>query len=139
LAEGFSRLGVPVFLADVKGDLAGLAMPGTASDRIQQRVTQIGITGFSQEANPVLFWDLYGEKGHPIRTTVSELGPTLLARLLELNDTQAGVLEVAFSAADDQGLLLLDLEDLRALLTYVGENRKEISAQYGLVSPQSIA
>ncbi len=139
LAEGFSRMGVPVFMADVKGDVAGLAMPGSPGDRIRERVESIGITDYSQEASPVLFWDLYGRKGHPVRTTISEMGPTLLGRILELNDTQSGVLEIAFKLADDQGLLLLDLPDLRALLTFVAENRKVISTEYGLVSPQSVA
>ncbi|MFZ5563804.1 MAG: helicase HerA-like domain-containing protein [Thermodesulfobacteriota bacterium] len=139
LAEGFSRMGVPVFMADVKGDVAGLAMAGTPGEKIQQRVAQIGMEGYAGEAGPVLFWDLFGKAGHPVRATVSEMGPALLARILELNDTQAGVLEIAFKLADDQGLLLLDLDDLRALLTFVVDNRKEISGQYGLVSPQSVA
>lgn len=138
LAEGFSRLGVPVFLADVKGDVAGLAAAGTADERIRQRATQVGIDPFTPEANPVVFWDLYGQAGHPVRTTVSELGPTLLGRMLELNDTQAGVLEIAFKLADEQGLLLLDLDDLRALLRFVADHRSDISAQYGLVSSQSV-
>ena len=139
LAEGFSRLGVPVFMADVKGDIAGLAMAGAANEKIQQRVAQIGIEGYAPEASPVLFWDVYGKAGHPVRTTVSEIGPSLLARILELNDVQAGTLEVAFKLADDQGLLLLDLDDLRALLGFVADNRKEISADYGLVSTPSVA
>jgi len=139
LAEGFSRMGVPVFMADVKGDVSGLAMAGQSSDRLMQRAAKIGMEGFSTEASPVLFWDLYGQAGHPVRTTISEIGPTLLSRILELNDTQTGILEVAFKLADDQGLLLLDLDDLRALLSFVAENRKDISAQYGLVSAQSIA
>jgi len=139
LAEGFSRLGVPVFMADVKGDVSGLAMAGIPNEKIQQRVAQIGIVGYANEANPVLFWDLYGRAGHPVRTTISEIGPTLLGRLLALNDIQAGVLEIAFKLADDQGLLLLDLDDLRALLGFVTDNRKEISTQYGLVSTQSVA
>ena len=139
LAEGFSRLGVPVFMADVKGDVAGLAMAGIANQKIQQRVAQIGIEGFQNEANPVLFWDLYGQAGHPIRTTISEIGPTLLGRILELNDTQTGILEIAFKMADDQGLLLLDLDDLRTLLGFVADNRKEISSHYGLISAQSVA
>ena len=139
MAEGFSRLGVPVFLADVKGDVAGLAMPGVASDKVKQRAAQIGVDGYVNEASPVVFWDLYGKTGHPVRTTVSEMGPTLLARILQLNETQAGVLEIAFKLADDRGLLLLDLDDLRALLGFVAENRKEISAGYGLVSATSIA
>jgi len=139
LAEGFSRMGVPVFMADVKGDVSGLAMAGQPGDRLMQRAAKIGMEGFATEASPVLFWDLYGQAGHPVRTTISEIGPTLLSRILELNDTQTGILEVAFKLADDQGLLLLDLDDLRALLGFVAENRKDISAQYGLVSAQSIA
>jgi hypothetical protein len=139
LAEGFSRLGVPVFMADVKGDVAGLALAGIPNEKIQQRVAQIGIEGYANEANPVVFWDLYGKAGHPVRTTISEIGPSLLGRMLEINDTQVGMLEIAFKLADDQGLLLLDLDDLRALLGFVAENRKEISTQYGLVSTQSVA
>ena len=139
LAEGFSRLGVPVFMADVKGDVAGLALAGITNEKVRQRVAQIGIDGYTNEANPVLFWDIYGKAGHPVRTTISEIGPSLLGRILEINDTQAGMLEIAFKLADDQGLLLLDLDDLRALLTFVADNRKEISIQYGLVSTQSVA
>ncbi|MBP1746777.1 MAG: ATPase [Deltaproteobacteria bacterium] len=139
MAEGFSRMGVPVFMADVKGDVAGLAMAGISNEKIQQRVKQIGIEDYTNEANPVLFWDLYGKNGHPVRTTISEIGPSLLGRILEINDTQAGMLEIAFKLADDQGLLLLDLDDLRALLSFVADNRKEISTQYGLVNSQSIA
>jgi DNA helicase HerA-like ATPase len=139
LAEGFSRLGVPVFMPDVKGDVAGLAMPGTGDERIQQRVKQIGMQGYAPEANPVVFWDLYGKLGHPVRTTVSEIGPSLLGRILDLNDVQVGTMEVSFKLADDRGLLLLDLADLRALLTFVAENRKDISAQYGLVSTSSLS
>jgi len=139
LAEGFSRLGVPVFMADVKGDVAGLAMAGSGGEKIQQRAAQIGMIGYTPEASPVVFWDLYGKAGHPVRTTVSEIGPSLLARILEVNDTQAGVLEIAFKLADDRGLLLLDLDDLRALLAFVADHRKEISTSYGLVSPQSVA
>jgi hypothetical protein len=139
LAEGFSRLGVPVFMADVKGDVAGLALAGVPNEKIQQRIAQIGIEGYANEANPVVFWDLYGKAGHPVRTTISEIGPSLLGRMLEINDTQVGMLEIAFKLADDQGLLLLDLDDLRALLGFVSDNRKEISTQYGLVSTQSVA
>lgn len=139
LAEGFSRLGVPVFMADVKGDVAGLAMAGSPSERIRERVAQIGIEGFSHEANPVVFLDVFGKAGHPVRTTISEMGPSLLGRILELNDTQEGILEIAFKLADDQGLLLLDMDDLRALLNFVAENRTEISTHYGLVSTQSIS
>ncbi len=139
MAEGFSRLGVPVFMADVKGDVSGLAMAGKPSEKLNQRAELIGIDGYTNEANPVLFWDLYGEEGHPVRTTISEIGPTLLARMLELNDTQSGILDIAFKMADDRGLLLLDLDDLRALLGFIAENRKQISTEYGLVSAQSIA
>ncbi len=139
MAEGFSRLGVPVFMADVKGDIAGLAVPGVANEKIAARVQQIGVEAYANEASPVVFWDLYGKLGHPVRTTVSEVGPLLLSRMLELNDTQSGVLDIAFKLADDQGLLLLDLDDLRALLGFVAEARAEVSQQYGLVSPQSIA
>ena len=138
LAEGFSRLGVPVFMADVKGDVAGLACAGTPGDRVRERVERIGIDGFTHEATPVVFWDVYGENGHPVRATISEIGPTLLARMLELNDTQSGVLDIAFAFADDEGLLLLDLDDLRSLLSFVAERRKEIQTTYGLVSTQSV-
>lgn len=139
LAEGFSRLGVPVFMADVKGDISGLAVAGTTNEKITSRIQQIGIEGYVNEANPTVFWDLYGKKGHPIRTTVSEFGPTLFNRILELNETQSGVLDIAFKLADDEGLLLLDLKDLRALLNFVSENKSEISRKYGLVSPASVA
>lgn len=139
LAEGFSRMGVPVFMADVKGDVAGLSIPGIMNEKIRQRVDQIVIDAYTNEASPVLFWDVFGKSGHPIRTTISEIGPGLLARMLELNDIQSGTLEIAFKLADDQGLLLLDLDDLRSLLTFVADNRNEISKQYGLVSTQSIA
>ena len=138
LAEGFSRLGVPVFLADVKGDVAGLAMPGSGSEKLQSRIAQLGITDYKNEAAPVVFWDLWGKAGHPVRTTVSEMGPTLLGRILELNDTQSGVLDILFKLADDRGLLLLDLADFRALLNLIAEERQDISTSYGLVSTQSI-
>lgn len=138
LAEGFSRLGVPVFMADVKGDVAGLAMAGASNEKIEDRVCQIGVEGYVNEPNPVVFWDLYGKLGHPVRTTVSEMGPTLLARILELNEVQTGILQIAFKMVDDEKLLLLDLDDLRAVLTLVHENRKTISQKYGLVSAQSL-
>ena len=138
LAEGFSKLGVPVFLADVKGDLAGLAEAGAMSDKLKARIDKIGIT-WTPAANPVVFWDIFGKLGHPVRTTVSEMGPTLFGRLLELNDIQCGVLEVVFKAADDNGLLLLDLKDLRALLTWASDNAKDLSQRYGLISATSIA
>ncbi len=139
LAEGFSRLGVPVFMADVKGDVSGLSIAGTTNEKITSRVEQIGIEGYVNEASPTVFWDLYGKKGHPIRTTVSEFGPTLFNRILELNETQSGVLDIAFKLADDEGLLLLDLKDLRALLNFVSEHKTDISKKYGLVSPTSVA
>jgi DNA helicase HerA-like ATPase len=139
LAEGFSRMGVPVFMADVKGDIAGLAIAGTMNEKIQTCVADIGITDYVNEASPVAFWDLYGKKGHPVRTTVSEFGPDLFARVLELNETQAGVLDIAFKLADDDGLLLLDLEDLRAVLNHVSESKTGVSTKYGLVSPASVA
>ena len=139
LAEGFSRIGVPVFLADVKGDVAGLAVAGAGGEKLLQRAAEIGVADYAPEASPVLFWDLYGKLGHPVRTTVSEMGPTLLGRVLELNDTQSGVLDIVFKLADVRGLLLLDLDDLRALLALVVEERKSVSAEYGLVSAQSVA
>src|SRR5215468_3999022 len=139
LAEGFSRLGVPVVIADVKGDVAGLAMPGASSDQVRERAARTGAEGWTPEASPVVFWDLYGKAGHPLRATISEIGPALLGRILELNDVQTGVLEIVFRLADDRGLLLLDLDDLRALLTFTAENREEISTRFGLVGAQSIA
>ena len=127
LAEGFSRMGVPVFMADVKGDVAGLALAGITNEKIQQRVAQIGMEGYANEASPVLFWDLYGKAGHPVRTTISEIGPSLLGRILEINETQEGMLEIAFKLADDQGLLLLDLDDLRALLGFrLGQSQGDL-------------
>lgn len=138
LAEHFSRLGVPVFLADVKGDLAGLAAAGSHSEKLQSRLDTIGMPDWRAEPNPVIFWDLFGQLGHPLRTTITEMGPTLLARVLELNDTQSGVLEIAFRLADDNAWLLLDLDDLRSLLGFVAEQRKEVSERYGLVSTASI-
>ena len=138
MAEGFSRMGVPVFMADAKGDVAGLAAAGAPHAKIDERVATIGIEDYRQEPSPVVFWDLWGRQGHPVRTTVSEIGPTLLARMLELNDTQEGVLNVAFRVADDSGLLLLDLKDLRALLSHVAENRRTVSQEFGLVSSASL-
>jgi DNA helicase HerA-like ATPase len=139
VAEGFSRIGVPVFMADVKGDLAGLSQPIAPHPKIEERLRKIGITDFVPTAWPVVFWDLFGVKGHPVRTTLSEMGPLLLSNLLELNDTQEGVLNVAFRVADEQGLLLLDLEDLRALLRFVADNAKPFSRQYGNISAASVA
>ncbi len=142
MAEQFSARGVPVFLADVKGDLAGIAMPGSPTfkhaDAIEARAKQLGIDPFTYADNPVVFWDLYGEAGHPIRTTISEMGPLLLARLLGLNETQEGVLNVAFRYADDNGLLLLDLPDLQATLMACAENASALAAKYGNVSKASV-
>ena len=138
LAESFSRLGVPVFAADIKGDLSGVARAGGEHPKITERVQSIGIAEHVFEGCPTLFWDVLGEKGHPVRTTVSEMGPVLLSNLLELNETQEGILQIAFSLADDQGLLLLDLKDLRAMLNWVGDNAKDLSREYGLVSRQSV-
>ncbi|MGK0673697.1 MAG: helicase HerA-like domain-containing protein [Halothiobacillaceae bacterium] len=138
LAEGFSRMGTPVFLADIKGDLAGLSQAGVEHPRIRERVEKLGLHDHTFEAAPVVFWDVYGELGHPLRTTISEMGPLLLARLLNLNETQSGVLNIAFRLADEEGLLLLDLKDLRAMVQYVGEHAKELTATYGNVSAASV-
>jgi DNA helicase HerA-like ATPase len=138
LAESFSRLGVPVFTADIKGDLSGLAGAGKAHPKITERLDYIQIPDHPFEGSPVLFWDVFGKQGHAVRTTVSEMGPTLLANLLELNETQEGVLQIAFSLADDEGLLLLDLKDLRAMLNWVADNAGELEREYGRVSKQSV-
>ena len=138
LAEGFSDMGVPVFLADIKGDLAGMVQPGTHSDNIANRLTQCGVPTFEYRTFPTVFWDVFGKEGHPVRTTVSEMGPTLLARLMNLNDTQAGVLSILFRVADDENMLLLDLKDLKAMLAYIGEHAKEYTLDYGNVSMASV-
>ena len=138
LAEGLSRIGVPVFMADVKGDLAGLSQAGEAKGKIKERIEQLKLKDVAFEPCPVVFWDAFGQQGHPVRTTVSEMGPLLLARMLGLNETQGGVLTLAFKIADDNGLLLLDLKDLRALLQHVGDNAKQFTTQYGNVSSASI-
>lgn len=138
LAEGFSNLGVPVFMADVKGDLAGIAAPGKKEGKFAERLQKLGLTNWEGCGYPVTFWDVYGELGHPVRATVSELGPFLLSRLLNLNDTQSGVLSIVFRVADDNGMLLLDLKDLQAMLGFVGENAKELTLKYGNVSAASI-
>ena len=138
IAEQFSKAGVPVFMADVKGDLAGLSQKGEPKPKIEERIRQLGVADLIYEACPVGFWDAYGAQGHPVRTTVSELGPLLLARLLNLNDTQQGVLTLVFKIADDNGLLLLDLKDLRAMLQFVGDNAKQFTTQYGNISAASI-
>ncbi len=139
LAEGFSNAGVPVFCSDIKGDLAGLAAAGEAKDFLAKRAEQIGFSDeYSFEAFPVVFWDLFGKQGHPVRTTVSEMGPLLLSRMLDLNDTQEGVLNIAFRVADDDGHLLLDLKDLQALLVHVAERSNELKIRFGNISPASV-
>jgi DNA helicase HerA-like ATPase len=138
MAERFSEIGVPVFLADVKGDLAGISLPGGDNPKVSERIQLLKLTDHSPAAFPVTFWDLFGEQGHPVRSTVSEMGPVLLSRLLNLNETQSGVLQIAFKYADDNRLLLLDLKDLRSLLQYVGDNRQAITTAYGNVSAASI-
>lgn len=138
MIERFSDIGVPVFVSDVKGDVAGLAAPGGGNDKVDERLAELGLPALAPTGFPVVFWDVYGEQGHPVRSTVSEMGPLLLARLLELNDTQTGVLQVAFAYADDQKLPLIDLADLRALLNHVNEHRKELNVDYGSVAPASI-
>src|SRR4030066_568055 len=138
MAESFSKIGVPVFMADVKGDLSGICMPGSPNPKIDVRIKQLGLTGHSFSGCPVTFWDILGELGHPVRTTISEMGPLLLSRLLNLNDTQSGVLSLVVKVADDNGLLLLDLKDLRTMLAFVGENAKQFTTDYGNVSPASI-
>ena len=138
LAEHFSRMGVPVFLADVKGDLAGMCQPGGENPKIRERAELFGLGQFDFRAYPVVFWDLFGEQGHPLRTTISEIGPLLLSRILDLNETQGGVLSLVFRVADDEGLLLLDLKDLRAMLQHVAENAKTLTTSYGNVSAASI-
>lgn len=138
LAESFSRLGVPVFLADAKGDVSSLAKAGTSSPKFDERLKLLGIESIPFTASPVIFWDLFGQQGHPIRTTISEIGPLLLARMLNLNDTQEGVLSAVFRIADDQGLLLIDFKDLKAMLTYVSENAADLKAEYGNLSPASL-
>ncbi len=139
MAESFSALGVPVFLADIKGDLAGCCRTGARSDKIDQRLESVGIDPeeFEYRPFPVRFWDVFGEMGHPVRTTVSEMGASLLARLLDLTDVQAGVLSIVFRVADDKGWLLIDLKDLRSMVSYVAEHVAEFTTQYGNVSKQS--
>ena len=138
LAEAFSDIGVPVFMADVKGDLSGMSQAGVEKDFLEKRASTIQLEDYEYKAFPSIFWDLYGEKGHPIRTTISEMGPLLLSRLLDLNEIQEGVLNIGFKIADDEGLLLLDLKDLRQMLVYLAENASAISTEYGNVSKASI-
>src|SRR5881392_2903783 len=137
LAENFSARGVPVFMADVKADLAGLSQPGGNNPKILERAKELKIDNFTGEAFPVVFWDVFGEQGHPVRATISEMGPLLLGRLLELNDTQEGVLNMVFKIADENGLLLLDLKDLRSMLQYVADNADQFKTQYGNISAAS--
>ncbi|MES9938244.1 MAG: helicase HerA-like domain-containing protein, partial [Sedimenticola sp.] len=137
LAEGFSRMGVPVFAADIKGDLSGLAAASSGKD-FSSRLQAIGIEDHTESPSPVLFWDLFGDNGHPVRTTISEMGPLVLASLLELNETQEGLLYAAFRIADDEGMLLLDLKDLRSMLNWMGDNARELRNEYGNISSQSI-
>ncbi len=137
LAEAFSGIGVPVFLADVKGDLSGLALPGGDNPKVVERAAAVGVTP-EWKGFPVVFWDLFGEKGHPVRATVSEMGPLLLSRMLGLNETQAGVLTIAFKVADDSGLLLLDLKDLRSMVQHVGDEAEKYRTAYGNISPASV-
>ena len=138
LAEGFSRMGVPVFLADIKGDLTGITQAGVVGDKLAAILKDRGLDTPEPVACPATLWDVFGEQGHPVRATVSDLGPLLLARMLDLNETQTGVLNLVFKIADDNGLLLLDLKDLRAMLQYVGDNAKDFTTQYGNISAASI-
>ncbi len=138
VAESFSEMGVPVFLADIKGDLSGMCAPGVENKHIRRSIDTMGLGDFQYTAYPVRFFDVYGKQGHPVRTTISDMGPELIARLLGLNDTQSGVLRIVFRIADDEGLLLLDLKDLRSMVQYVGDNAKEYKLTYGNISPQSV-
>jgi uncharacterized protein len=138
LAEKFSRMGVPVFMSDVKGDFSGISQAGSENPKIQERIEQLALEDFEFTASPVAFWDVFGAQGHPVRSTISDMGPLLLSRLLNLNDTQMGVLSLVFKIADDDGLLLLDLKDLRSMLKYVGDNAKEFQTEYGAVSTASV-
>ena len=138
MAEGFSEMGVPVFLGDIKGDLSGMVKPGEQTDKVTERLIQTGVADFRHDSYPTVFWDVYGKSGHPIRATVSEMGPMLLARMLSLNETQAGVLNILFRVADDEGMLLVDLKDIKAMLAYVGENASNYTLHYGNVSKASI-
>ena len=138
LAENFSHQGVPVFLADIKGDLSGISKAGKAHEKITERIEKIQIEDFNFQANPTVFWDVFSKQGHPVRTTISELGPLLISHMLELNDTQTGIIYSCFKIADDQGLLLLDLKDLRSMLMWMSENSKELKSEYGNISAASV-
>ena len=138
LAEGFSRHGVPVFMTDIKGDLSGICQAGKPHPKVAERVRHIGIDNFAFDNNTCIFWDLYGEKGHPIRVSVSDMGPILLSRLLNLNDTQEGIITIVFRFADEEGLLLLDLKDLKTILKFIGDNAKQLRSEYGNISSASV-
>src|SRR6201995_1024671 len=137
MAEGFARAGVPVFAADIKGDLSGISEAGAATDFLVKRAADMGLT-YQPDQFSAIFWDVFGEEGHPVRATVTEMGPLLLSRMMDLNDVQAGVLNIAFKVADEQGLLLLDMKDLRAILSFVAEHAAELTTQYGNVSKQTV-
>src|ERR1700730_4948160 len=137
MAEGFARAGVPVFAADIKGDLSGISEVGEPKDFIVKRASDMGLT-FQPDQFSTVFWDVFGEQGHPVRATVTEMGPLLLSRMLDLNDVQEGVLNVAFRVADDNGLLLLDMKDLRAILSFIAEHAADLTTQYGNVSKQTV-
>ena len=139
LAEGFADMGVPVFAADIKGDLSGMAAAGEAKPKLAERAQVVGLENYQPQPYPTVFWDVYGEQGTPIRATISDMGPLMLARLLELSEVQEAVLQLVFKYADDNGLLLLDLKDLRAMLKFVSENTKAVGEEYGLVSTSSVA
>ncbi len=138
MAESFSQAGVPVFLADVKGDLAGMPLPGQNNEKIQERLNGIGITDFEFKGFPTIFWDVFGRGGHPVRTTVKNVGPTILGRMLGLSDAQEGVLAIAFKVSKDKNMRLVDLKDLRVLLQYIGDNRQDFTMSYGNVAPQTV-
>nr|WP_274520620.1 helicase HerA-like domain-containing protein [Ectothiorhodospira variabilis] len=138
LAQSFSDLGVPVFVPDIKGDFSGIAAPGELSDRVRERAAQVGLDELEMHGAPTVFWDVFGEHGHPLRLTVADLGPTLLSRLMNLNETQSGLMQLVFRVADDKGWLLLDLKDLRAMVGWVGEQRQALSRDYGNIAPASI-
>jgi len=138
LAESFSSIGVPVFLADIKGDLSGICKAGESSSKIEERAKMVGLDNFEYRGFPVAFWDVFGQQGHPVRATISDMGPLLLSKLLNLNDTQRGILNVVFKIADDMRMLLIDLKDLRAMLKYVGDNSRDFTTEYGTISKQSI-
>src|SRR5450631_3845573 len=138
MAEALSSIGVPVFAADVKGDLAGISQPGKSSPKLDERLKLLGLSDWKFSGCPVVFWDVFGKEGHPVRATVSEMGPLLLSRILNLNDTQTGVLTLVFKIADDNGMLLLDMKDLQAMLLHVGDGAKEYQTEYGNISAASI-